>query len=408
VARSFNSLMRSWRVAAVMLVATAALSGCGGRPQPSTGGPGYAPPPPPVASAPLFPPPPSGPSQPSPDGKIRVALLLPLSGDSKELGQGMLDAAQMALFDLGKKDIVLLPVDSGGSPEQAMQATRNALDQGAQIILGPLFSTSTQAAAPVARSAGVNIISFSNDPAVAGGNVYLMGFTVGPQVARVTSYAISQNMRNLAVIAPNSSYGQTVVSVMEDTSRAQGAQLHTGFFDAQAPDVSGAITAFAQSARGAQAVMVPVGGARLSAVAPVLAVRGLDPRQVKYLGTGLWDVANIWREGALLGAWYAAPPPESRADFEKRFNDAYGKRPPRLASLAYDAVALVGALSTGPRGADFSSAAITNPNGFAGVDGIFRFTPDGQAQRGLAVLEITRDGIKTISPAPTSFQQLTN
>jgi len=143
-------------------------------------------------------------------------------------------------------------------------------------------------------------------------------------------------------------------------------------------------------------------------VAPVLAVRGMDPRQVKYLGTGLWDVQNIWREGALLGAWYAAPPPEARGDFEKRFNDAYGKRPPRLATLAYDAVALVGALSSNPNGPDFSSNAITNPNGFAGLDGIFRFTPDGQAQRGLAVLEITRDGIKTVSPAPTSFQQVTN
>jgi hypothetical protein len=261
----------------------------------------------------------------------------------------------------------------------------------------------------VARSAGVNIISFSNDPAVAQPGVYVMGFTVGPQVARVTSYAISQGMRQLAVIAPSSSYGQTVVSAMQDTASAQGAQMiQTGFFDAQAPDVSAQIAAFAQSAHGAQAVMIPVGGARLSTVAPLLAYRDLDPRKVKYLGTGLWDVPNIWREGALLGAWYAAPPPESRADFERRFNDTYGHRPPRLSTLAYDAMALVGALSAGPGGPDFSGAAIANPNGFAGLDGIFRFTPDGQAQRGLAVLEVGRSGITTVSPAPTSFQQLTN
>jgi ABC-type branched-subunit amino acid transport system substrate-binding protein len=338
----------------------------------------------------------------------KVGLLLPLSGDSKDVGQGMLDAAQMALFDMGKKDIVLVPVDTGSAPEQAVQAARQALDQGAQIVLGPLFSTSTQAMAPIARSAGVSVISFSNDPAVAGGGVYVMGFTVGPQVARVTSYAISQNMRNFAVIAPNSSYGQTVVGVMEETARAQGGQVQSGFFDAQAPDVTAQVTAFAQSVRGAQAVMVPVGGARLSTVAPLLAVRGLDPRQVKYLGTGLWDVPNIWREGALLGAWYAAPPPEARLDFEKRFNDTYGHRPPRLATLAYDAVALVGALSASRQGPDFSGQAIANPNGFAGLDGIFRFGPDGMVQRGLAVLEITRDGVKTVSPAPTSFQQLTN
>lgn len=407
-ASSFNSVMRNWRVASLMVIAAATLSACGGpRSQPTTSGPPYTPPP--IASTPIQPDSAFGATRPSPDGKIRVALLLPLSGDSKNLGQGMLDAAQMALFDLGKKNIVLLPIDSGGSPEQAVQAARNALDQGAQIILGPLFSTSTQAVAPLARSAGVNVISFSNDPAVTASGAYVMGFTVDPQVARVTSYAISQNLRRLAVIAPSSSYGQTVVTVMDDTARAQGAQvIQTGFFDAQAPDVTQAVTGFAQSARGAQAVMVPVGGARLSVVAPLLAVRGMDPRQVKYLGTGLWDVANIWREGALLGAWYAAPPPEARSDFEKRYNEAYGKRPPRLATLAYDAVALVGALSANPSGPDFSSAAIANPNGFAGVDGIFRFAQDGNVQRGLAVLEITRDGIKTVSPAPTSFQQLTN
>jgi ABC-type branched-subunit amino acid transport system substrate-binding protein len=391
-----------------VLLGIVLLGGCtSGRQQPSTGPSTFAPPPP-VASAPLIPPPGPGFGRPSPDGKIRVGLLLPLSGDSKDVGQGMLDAAQMALFDMGKKDIVLVPVDTGSAPEQAVQAARQALDQGAQIVLGPLFSTSTQAMAPIARSAGVSVISFSNDPAVAGGGVYVMGFTVGPQVARVTSYAISQNMRNFAVIAPNSSYGQTVVGVMEETARAQGAQVQSGFFDAQAPDVTAQVTAFAQSVRGAQAVMVPVGGARLSTVAPLLAVRGLDPRQVKYLGTGLWDVPNIWREGALLGAWYAAPPPEARLDFEKRFNDTYGHRPPRLATLAYDAVALVGALAASRQGPDFSGQAIANPNGFAGLDGIFRFGPDGMVQRGLAVLEITRDGVKTVSPAPTSFQQLTN
>jgi ABC-type branched-subunit amino acid transport system substrate-binding protein len=401
-ASSLISVMRRFGMVAMAMGALAlgACSASGPR-QPTTQAPELAPPPP-VAALP----PPSG-TIPSPDGKVRIGLLVPLSGDNRDIGQGMLDAAQMALFDLGKKDIVLLPIDSGGTPEQAIDAAHNVLSQGAQLILGPLFSTSTQAMAPVAREAGVNVITFSNDPAVAQPGVFVMGFTVGPQVQRVTGYAIAQGLRQLAVIAPSSSYGQSVVNVMQDTAAQQGATVQAGFFDPQATDVNAAVTGFAQSARGAQAVMIPVGGARLSSVAPLLAYRDLDPRQVKYLGTGLWDVPGIWREGALLGAWYAAPPPELRADFEKRFNDTYGHRPPRLATLAYDAVALAGALS-GPNGPDFSATAIANPNGFAGLDGIFRFTPDGQPQRGLAVLEVTRDGVKTVSPAPTSFQQLTN
>lgn len=386
-----------------------ALAACGGGrsqgPQTSTPPVGS---PPPVATSPL----PTGPlggPPPSPDGKTRIALLLPLSGPSKELGNAMLEAAQLALFDLGKPDIVLLPQDTTETPGGAIAAAQKALGEGAQIILGPLYSASTSAVAPIARNAGVQIISFSNDTAVAAPGVYVMGFTVQPQVERVISHAASQGLNRMAVLAPSSPYGQSVVATMEETARNRGAIVQpVGFFDPQGQDINATVTGFAASARGVQAVMVPVGGARLSQVVPLLAYRDLDPRQTKYLGTGIWDVPNIWREGALLGAWYAAPPPETRADFEKRFNETYGRQPPRLATLAYDATALAGLIGTKvPGGSLLTSQTLSDPNGFAGVDGIFRWSPDGIPQRGLAVIEIQRNGARTISPAPASFQQQT-
>jgi len=200
------------------------------------------------------------------------------------------------------------------------------------------------------------------------------------------------------------------VTTMEETARNRGGIVQpVGFFDPQGSDINASVSSFAASARGVQAVMVPVGGGRLSQVVPLLAYRDLDPRQTKYLGTGLWDIPNIWREGALLGAWYAAPPPETRADFEKRFNETYGHQPPRLATLAYDATALAGLLGTKvPGGAALNAQSLTDPNGFAGVDGIFRWGPDGLPQRGLAVIEIQRTGVRTVSPAPASFQQQTS
>jgi len=346
----------------------------------------------------------------SPDGKTRIGLLLPLSGNTKELGQAMLEAAQLALFDLGRQDIVLLPQDTGDSPDVAVAAAQKALGEGAQIILGPLFSGSTAAVGPIANAAGVQVVSFSNDISVAGPGVFVMGFTPQPQVERVVSHAASQGLMRMAVLAPSNSYGQMVVSTMEATAAARGASVQpVGFFDPQSQDVNATISEFAASARGVQAVMVPVGGARLSQIVPLLAYRDLDPRATKYLGTGQWDAPNIWREGALLGAWYAAPPPERRADFERRFNETYGRQPPRLATLAYDATALAGLIGTKvPGGSLLTAQTLSDPNGFAGVDGIFRWGPDGLPQRGLAVIEIQRNGVQVISPAPASFEQQTS
>lgn len=395
---------RSLLLLAAMTLAGAALGGCtliGSSDKPTTRTADDKPPAaaPQTAMIPLAPPRPS-------DGKIRVALLLPLSGSNADLGKSMQDAAQMALFDAGRQDLQLVPIDTGDTPEGAVAAARNAIAQNVQLIVGPLYGSSTAAIAPLSRSAGVNVLSFSNDPGVAGNGVFIMGFTVHPQVVRVVNFAIEKGLTRLAVLAPNSNYGQNVAQIVQEVAQARGASVvAVEFFDAGATDVSAAVNNFAAAARNAQAIIVPVGGARLSAVVPLLAYRDLDPRKVKYLGTGVWDVPNIWRETALIGAWFAAPPPEARADFERRYNDAYGRKPQRLASLAYDALALAAVLS---KNGDFSSPALANPNGFAGVDGLFRFLPDGQIERGLAVVEIGRSDVKAVAPAPTSFQRPSN
>ena len=362
-----------------MALAGGALAGCGDRGKPTTGA---------VADKPLPGPPstamaPLAPSR-SPDGKVRVALLLPLTGTNADLGKSMQDAAQMALFDAGRQDLQLVPIDTGDTPEGAIAAARTAVAQNVQLIVGPLYGSSTTAIAPITRSAGINVLSFSNDPGVAGNGVYIMGFTVYPQVVRVVNFAIEKGLTRLAVLAPNTNYGQNVAQIVQEVAQARGASVvAVEFFDNAATDVSQSVNNFSATARNAQAIVLPIGGARLSAVVPLLAYRDLDPRKVKYLGTGLWDVPNIWRETALIGAWYAAPPPEARADFERRYNDAYGRRPQRLASLAYDALALAAVLS---RNSDFSSSALANPNGFAGVDGLFRFLPDGQMDRAAHLL----------------------
>ncbi|WP_428248950.1 penicillin-binding protein activator [Ferrovibrio sp.] len=401
---------------------------------------------------------------------VRIGFLVPLSGPSAALGRALLDAAQMALFDLGDDRLALLPRDTEGQPEAAVKAAQSLLAEGVDIIIGPLFASSAAAVAPLARERGVKVLSFSTDRGVAGSGVYILGFTPDQQVARVVGYARSRGMNRFALLAPDSAYGQAVSQAMEmAVAQPRGGQseaarlLRQDRYPADAPDLTPTVRRFAAALRGLSmpeqpagadgapapaaplhgaagalgqstqpgaqsvvaaapidALLLPEGGARLRALAPLLPYFDIDPRAVRFMGTGLWDDPSLGNEPALIGGWFAGPPPEGFEEFRKRFEQSYGRRPPRLASLAYDATALAGVLSrnigngqgsenvgSGPGGL-FADAVLNNPDGFAGYDGLFRFRADGVVERGLAVLEVQRRGMRVVDPAPPSFQVTAN
>jgi len=391
----------------------------------------------PPALEPLPPPEPPVLTPPTVNGPIRVGLLLPLSGPEEALGRSMLDAATMALFEVGSDRIVLIPRDTRGTAEIARAAAEAALQQGVELILGPVFSASVAAAANPARSRGVNMVAFSTDATVAGNGVHLLAFMPQQTVDRVTAYAAAQGIRRFAALAPESPYGISVVDSLRVSAVEAGGELtDVEFYPVGAIDAMPAVERLAdyQSRRnrlseqrralvaagdaaglarlegrdtlgGAPfgAVMLPEGGGPLRQVAPLLPFFDIDPDQVQFLGTGLWDDPTLGNEPALVGGWFAAPPPDASARFIEHFTAAYGYRPPRIATLAYDAVALAAALSRGIA-PDFSRSAITSPSGFVGTDGIFRFQDNGVVDRGLAVLEVSEDGPKVIDPAPTTFR----
>jgi branched-chain amino acid transport system substrate-binding protein len=363
--------------------------------------------PPPGTLQPITPPSEIAPPGLSANGKVAVALLLPLSGPSGALGQAMLDAAQMALFDLADERLELVTRDTKGTPDGAGAAAQQVLSQGAQIILGPLLASEVGAVKPIAQAAHVPVIAFSTEMQLAGQGVYLMGFLPSEEVARVTAYAHAQGRNRFAVLAPRTAYGQVVADAVKAAVAASGASLsHVEFYDPALNGMAAAVRRFAGEGVDYDALFLPEGGARLKVLAPQLPYFKIDPDQVKFLGTGLWDDPNIGTEPALNGGWYAAPAPEARAPFEQRFTQLYRHAAPRLATLGYDATALAAVLARAPQGADFSEQAITNPNGFSGLDGIFRFRADGQVQRGLAILQVRRGGNVIIEPPPQTFQSL--
>jgi branched-chain amino acid transport system substrate-binding protein len=371
--------------------------------------PPYAPPPS-AATAPNPPPP-----QPSATA-VKVAVLLPLSGANADLGRAMLEAAQLALFTTGGDKLTLIPRDTTGTAQGAADAARAVIADGAKLILGPLIADEAEAVKPIAAGANVNVIAFATKTQVAGGNVFLMGFLPRQEVAREVSYAREQGLSRFAALAPNTPYGHLMGDALKEIAGSGGASVtKIEYFDPRAADTAASIKRLTgASAAGADAavkgppfdaLLLPEGGDRLKQIASQLRGAGVDPAQTHLLGSGLWDDASIASEPALAGGWFAASPPEARRDFEGRFKGAYGQTPPRLASLAFDAAALASVLAKADNPDPFSQAAIQNPNGFTGVDGLFRFGGDGLVQRGLAVIEVQPGGDKVVSPAPRSFAE---
>jgi ABC-type branched-subunit amino acid transport system substrate-binding protein len=347
----------------------------------------------------------------TPSGKTRIALLLPLSGGAAPIGQAMQQAAEMALFDTGAKELALAAYDSGESAETAMEAYRKARTDGVAMVLGPLFGTSAKALAPLVAQGGANVVSFSNDESAAQRGVWIMGIAAPPQVRRVVDYTVETGIKRFAAFAPQTSYGEQMVRTLEGhVSMRGGTMAGVELYDPNSADLvtSAKRLAGALKGDGKLAILVPVAPPRLSTALSALAAAGLDNKSVQFIGTGVWDVPNVGSDAMARGAWYAAPDPARRADFERRFVATYGRPPNRLATLAYDGVALAGNLARLKPGGDFSAEAITNPNGWSGVDGIFRFLPDGRSERALAVIEVQGNRGTVVSPAPTTFVRPTN
>jgi len=376
------------------------------------------------------------------DGKTRVGLLVPLTGPHAGIGQSLFRAAQMAMFAHKADGVVLVPRDTQGRPDIAAAQARSLVGEGVDVILGPLFAEAVSAVAPVAQNAGVSVVAFSNNRDVARPGVFLMGFLPEQQVTRVIRFAGENGLYRFAALFPNDDYGRRVSFAFHDSvTRAGNMVAATEVYDndaqsmfdpvrrltryderveaykKQVAELEAEDTPFAREALerlkgqeavgdvGFDAVLLPAGGTQLKSLAPLLPYYEVDPKDIKFLGTGLWEQAGIGLEPSLVGGWYAGPQPGQEEKFVTQFESVFSSRPPRLASLGFDAMSLAVALhrsAEGGRGR-FAPSSITRPQGFSGMDGIFRFHPNGLNERGLAVIEVRATGMRVIDPAPTRF-----
>jgi len=363
--------------------------------------------------------PPTQLGQASESPTIKVALLIPMSGESELLGKSLLDAAVLAIYDkyssLPNRDttakVELLPKDTGDTIETAEKVTQDALAEGAEIILGPLFSKQVSAVSAIAKSKKIPVITFSNNVGVAGDGVYLFGFIPEQQVSRIVLYALQDKGRNISALVPSNPYGATIVKQLSTEVRKTGNRAHP--IEYYSEDISaldsnvGRLARFFQDDPNKnQALFIAEGGDRLKVISDTLFANGINSGNIQLLGTGLWDDPALLKLPNMYGAIFASSPPEKYAEFEKHFFANYSYKPERRASLSYDLVALVINLALASKGNGFPKAIITDNVGFNGpANGIFRFHEDGTIERGLSVLKITGTGFKTIDAAPVSFNQ---
>jgi len=341
------------------------------------------------------------------EGQVRVALILPLSGqgNAAAAGQSMKNAAEMALAEFKSPNIQLLVKDDGGTVQGAQAGAQQAISEGAEIIIGPLFAQSVSTVGQVARSSNIPVIAFSTDVSVAARGVYLLSFLPETDVRRIVDFSISRGKRSFAALLPDNAYGTVVEGAFQqEVSRRGGRVLVLDRYALDGNRINEAARRVSQAANQVDSILIPDSPDAVPQVVSALAANGVDLRRVQLLGSGLWEDARISSTPALDGAWYAAPESTGFRNFSARYRVRYGQDPVRTATLAYDAVALVAALvkTQGPQ--RFSEPALTNPSGFAGIDGVFRFRPEGTNERGLAVLRVAPSGGQVLSPAPHSLQ----
>lgn len=380
--------------------------------------------PPIVAPPPVVPAPEPGPPQ------HRVALLVPTTGGNARVGQSIANAANLALLDTNNRNIKLTVYNTATG---AAAAAQRALADGAKIFLGPLLAPDVRAVQGIAGGAGVPILTFSNDAALAGNGTFVMGFQPDQSIARTVAFARAHGVERFAALVPVGTYGQRASNAFVRAVRDSGGRVvaietfprdrkkllaavrRVTDYEARVARASqgGVVRADGTVAPvqqrlgpvGFQALLIADSGAVSAAFLPALQQFGAGSGQVRLLGPELWNSEPaIAQVRGLHGAWFSSVPDSRFNQLVGRYSTKFGGRPSRLASLGYDAMLLVNSVADRwTIGSPFPRSVLTDPDGFNGIDGIFRFSSSGVAERGMEVQEVGPGGFKVVSPAPRSF-----
>ena len=342
---------------------------------------------------------------------VPVALLVPrgsAAATDAVLALSLENAARLAMSELQGVTIDLRVYATAGNAARAAEVAKQAVQEGAKIIIGPVYAANANAAGVAVASRGVNVLAFSNNPEIAGGNVFILGNTFQSTANRLVSYASSQGKSPILVVhGKDASETAGAAAIQRAITRSGAIPAGVVSFELSQKGVINALPEISSTARssGARSIFMTSGTAgALPLLAGLLPENGIKPSEYQYIGLQRWDIpANALSMTGLQGGWFAMPDPNLQGQFASRYEAAYGAAPHPIAGLAYDGIAAIGALVRAGKADALTTEALTQPSGFIGVNGIFRLLRDGTNERGLAVAQIQDKQVVVIDPAPRSF-----
>lgn len=342
---------------------------------------------------------------------VTVALLVPAGSSTPGddiLASNLENAARLAVSDLSGVQLDLRVYSTQGDPSVAAQVAAQAVSEGARIILGPVRSAEASAVGSAVAASDVNVLSFSNNPAVAGNNVFVLGLTPDNAARRILGYANANSRGRVMIIGERTTAGELMMAAVNRAASETGAQIvATETYEFSQQGIVSALPTLASTARssGAQSILFTADSAgALPVLAQLLPDNRIAPPQFQFMGVTQWNVppATLQLRGLQEG-WFTLPDPTITGQFDSRYESAYGSAPHPIAGLAYDGIAAIGALLGSGSPDALSRASLVQGSGFVGVNGVFRLLPDGTNQRGLAVATIRDNAVVILDPAPRSF-----
>jgi hypothetical protein len=342
---------------------------------------------------------------------VKVALLVPSgSGNAGDetLARALQNAANLAIQDLKGTRIDLQVYNTAGNPQQAAAMATKAADEGAKVILGPVYAQSANAAGLAVASRNINVLAFSNNTNVAGGNVFVLGPTFQNTANRLVSFAARQGKQRIMVVHEQTTAGEIGAQAIQTAVARSGASLagvaSYPFSQQGVVDATPQIASRVKSGDVDALFLTADTAGALPLLTQLMGEQGVTPQTTQYIGLTRWDIppATLSLPGT-QGGWFAEPDPALQQQFVSRYTAAYGQAPHPIAGLAYDGVAAIGALVKSGNPNALTKQGLTQRSGFVGVNGVFRLLPDGTNERALAVAQVRNGQAVVIDPAPRNF-----
>ena len=366
--------------------------------------------------------------------KVKIALFLPFSGKNQELGWNIANAAFMSLFNNDDDDnIELILIDSKGNPKQAKQLFNEVISQDIKLVIGPIFSSVAQEIKEEAAKNDITLISFSNNQNLmtkinGNGGLFLAGMMPETEIDAIVDYTLKQNKTKFSILAPRNKYGNAMAAIFKKIVKDRGATFITSEFYRPTSrslnrTVNRVINAFVidpeieinndtvieeEQREYAEVIMIPESGKILSKIIETIKEQNTNEREFQILGSSNWDDISTLNDYRLSGSWFSAPENDKFRDFEKQYYKHHEKFPPRIASISYDLILALSIIIEDNRGKPINAQHLINyedepRNGFKGIDGLFRFLPNGLVQRNLAILEVDNGKFRTLQEADDKF-----